>query len=338
MAIDGVVHSGSQTTWGISQESTFGTAVADAGTFIQFEGPPPSIDWGLTQDLGVKNHGYRFADLSTTYNTQSGNLRVLSFSDLLVRRLDLAELLYAVTQTVTEAAGSPFQKDFEIVSTTTQPDFASNAGYFATVAIRGQEANLDRKFTSCILRNLTLNADLTGGDGRLRASGEWVSGFSANTTAEMSGTWGYNTQYYYDFSSPTAKAIDANDLVLYSWSLTINNNAGRIGNDSSGDAESYKIGIPEYEVTGSLTLKYDDNTKGLLADFLAGTEEAITLSVGSAGAAGYFLINIDNAQYTGHEKDYGEEEIVTIPFKAMGNGATDEFLDLRVDDGNDQTW
>ena len=238
MAIDAIVKAGTESKWGISEESTFGTPIADNGAFEQFEGAiPTGIDLGVIRDIEPKFDGSRVRKDGNVFYSEAGGTRVIPFSDMIVRRTDLSSLLYGVCQNVSEAVGTPYTKTFTLTDTTTQPDFGSNAGYFATVAIDDVITNVDRIFKSCILRTLTLTADLSS-DGRLRASGEWISGFSTDTAGGLSGTWAYNTQNYYNFNQMTAKQVNNTDMVIYGFDVTITNGAVRAGSDSSGDAES----------------------------------------------------------------------------------------------------
>jgi hypothetical protein len=268
--------------------------------------------------------------------TEAGGLRVIPFSDLMVRKEDLGSLLYAVCQTASEGAVSPYTKTFTITDTTTQPDFASDAGFFCMLAIDDALANTDRIFRSCILRSLTLTADLTG-DGRLMASGEWISGFDTKTAGAISGTWNYNTASYFQFNSMSAKQLNNTDMVVYGWDLTITNNAQKVGSDSGGDAETYAL--PLYDITGNITVKWDTNTNALFANARIGTGWELDLQVGTGGADGHFGILLDEVKHSAPDKDYANEagQTITIPFTAVHNTGAN-LCTFTVSDSRDQTW
>ena len=82
MAINGVVHGNQESTWGFAEETTFGTEIADNQNFVNFDGPIPTVDYGIAQDLSVRNDRGRVASSSDDYTSQIGGLRVLSFSDM----------------------------------------------------------------------------------------------------------------------------------------------------------------------------------------------------------------------------------------------------------------
>ena len=56
MAINGIVHGSNEVQWGIAEESTFGTAIADNGTFFKLDGPVPDPDYGVFHDNNMHNN------------------------------------------------------------------------------------------------------------------------------------------------------------------------------------------------------------------------------------------------------------------------------------------
>jgi len=339
MAIDGLVKAGTETKWGISEESTFGTAIADNGTFVMMEGPPPTVDEGIIRNIDAKFNGMRVPSDSDDFYSQEGGVRVISFSDMTVRKNSLADLLYAASEIAIEAAATPYQKQYIWTSTTTQPDFSANAGYFCTVGIYEPLTAKDRKFTSCILRTLTLTADLSG-DGRLKASGEFISGFSSSAASTFSGTWAYADAEYINFNNMSLKQVGGTDVVVYGFDWTITNNAVRVGADATGDAETYFIGGGGgYSVTGNLLLKYDTATDDLIADGVAGTARSIQLSVGSDGVDGYLSLFCDGAIIGDADKNYDDErgQAVSVPFTAIHKNAA-AMASVNLADAEDRSW
>jgi len=338
MAIDGLVKSGFESKWGFAQEATFGTALADSTNYILVESPIPSVDFGITQVQDIRHRGQRYADKNDTYTTQKGGIRTISVTDWIVRRADLAELLYGVTQTVVENATTPYAKDFDIATATTQPNFAADAGWFSTIFIDNVLTGVDEKYTSCIVKSLTLSANTSEGDGRLRAAVEFITGMSSTNASTLSGTPAFNTQNYYEFNSPSKQQIAAADVVVKDWTYTITNNATRVGNTNTGNAQSYAL--TTYDITGSITVKWDTATDAHLSSWVNGTSEKLQLSVGTAGNAGYFDATFDAVEYTGHVRNFDDAmgQLVTLSWKAVGNAGTTGLCNFQVDDATDQTW
>ena len=344
MAIVGTIAAGTESKWGIIQASTaaalgeaaFGTQNDDADSAEMYEGPIPSVDYGVIRINNPLNDGGRVRKDTGVYYTQTGGIRQINFSDLTLRRKDLAPLLYAVCQNMDEGEADQYTKIITIDETTTQPNFAADAGFFASIGIYDTTAAYHRIFPSCILSSLTLSADLTG-DGLLKASGTWMSGFIADTTATLSGTWAYNTQNYYDFHAPTTKQVGSADIVLFGFSVTITNGANRVGGTTAGNAETYAL--PEYNVTGSLTVKYDTAVQGIIADSLAGTGRKIELATGTAGGVGHFGFVLDECFFDDIAKDYGDQrgQSLTLPFTAdFSTGAN--LAVFTLSDGVDRAW
>jgi hypothetical protein len=343
MAINALVYGGAQTKIGLSQETTFGTAIADGGAFVQFVDAeiPADVDFGLTRDESMKNRGARVKYFDDNYVTQSGGTRNIPVSNIIPRRTDLAELIYGVMQNVTEAAATPFTKTFILNSTTTQPNFAGNAGYFCSLGIYSPIASFHQKFISAIIKSLELSFDLTGGDGRLKANAEFISGFSASTTANFSGTWAPVAKSFFDFTNPLTFQIASSDVVCYGFSLSINNNAVRVGNTSAGDCQTYAVGVPNYEVTGSIKVKYDANVQGLLAAMIAGTKTKIQVATGTVGAAGHLDFTLNACELNKHSWEMGQEygTAVEIGFEAKYDLAgSANLLTITLSDALDQVW
>ena len=125
--MDHEIYGKGQSNWGFAQETTFGTALTDAENYIMLEGPiPTGINYGVTEHEMVKHGGGRVLEEEQFYATQDGGLIEIPFSDVVVRQNDLAELLYAVCQDVTEDAATPYGKTFGIDNDWDQPNFSNN--------------------------------------------------------------------------------------------------------------------------------------------------------------------------------------------------------------------
>ena len=338
MAISGTVYTPKDVKLGLAEESTFGTAIADAAAFIEYpEFDSVTIDWGLTQVAPLTNRSRRLADEADTFSSQTGGVRTITISGLVLRQKDLPELLYAVTQKVAEAA-DPFQKTFSI-DWEVQPDFFADAGFFCTIGLDTFIDAYHLKFTSCIGKIITLKYDGVGDDGRWKADIVFISGFAADTTATFSGTWTESTQVYLDGNIVAAKTVATNDVVLYSAEVTIENNAKRVGNNASGDCETYSIGVggEGMELTGNVVVKYDANTQGLVADHLAGTARGITYTKGSTGVDGYFDLSLDTCLITSvPDENLDQGAAINVGIKGLYQSGNE--ITIAVCDDVDKSW
>jgi len=337
MAIVGTVAGEHESKWGISEMSDFDAAVDEAVNFERMQGPMPSVDNGVFRDANVKGGDGRFRNGANDYVSGMGGLRVISFSDLVVRHDDLGLLLYLVGQNVSEGAGTPFEKTYTFYSATTQPNFAADAGSFCQVGIYDTIAGYHRIYTSCILRTLTLSVDLAD-DGLLRASGEFISGRAENTTQTFNtGTWVYSPQDYWNFHVTPTKKIATVDTVLYGFDITINNNAVRVGSTgANGECETYAIGTGEtgYDISGNVKVKYDTNVQDLFGRDSAGTSTSIQLACGTDGATGNFDFTCNSCLLQGVGSDHADARghALEVPFVATTTAV------FTCSDAKDRAW
>ena len=353
------VHSGKQARLFIAQEDTFGTARSDDTAWgtgnqdgvicLQPTGDLSPADLGgVVRNSEIRAHGQRVKKHTDVFVSQDGAFVTMPF-EVLPTRHDIDFLLMGVMQDIeSEAASGTFKKIFSLDRDTTQPDFGAisgsyNSGLLMTVTLDDPIASENDQLTSAIISELTLSSDPGNYGGRLVASGNFYSGFSLdhdNNLAPAS-TIVPDTDYY-NHSLLTTKSIvsdgGASGMVVNSWSITINNNAQRIGSSSTGNAQSYAIGVPEYSVTGEMSIKYDSTTRDEINDFLSGQDNVITFGYGSADSDGNLLIKC-NAIYTGHVKEFGGDSgmFLTIPFEAVDDG-TNDALQVTVENNLDRAW
>ena len=198
-------------------------------------------------------------------------------------------------------------------------DRCANVLIVAPVAPAGLETE-DKRMHSAILQNLTLSIDSDTDGGRLRASGEFMSGYKPIIT-NMGLTGATTATDYektiYDIDTLT---IGGTACTLKSLSITISNPATRVGfQGTAGEADGYVRG-GEVSVTGTMTVKYDSSMADKLDTWIAGTLQALVFEEGAS-----FSFSIPSAKLQGHNVDYSQEGMfVEIPFKATtgADGAT----------------
>ena len=152
--------------------------------------------------------------------------------------------------------------------------------------------------------------------GRLRASGQFMSGYSP--LINDSGATGVTTASNFEkslFDCDTRTVGSFTTVTTKAFSLTISNPATRVGfQGASGNTDGYVRG-GAIDITGSMTVKYDGDTEDLLeAKYLGGAGNSIGITM-EEGAG--FSFALAAARLTGFNKDYAEDGMfVEIPFKA----------------------
>jgi hypothetical protein len=344
------VHSGKEARLFIAQETAFGTPKADDTAWaadnadgviaLQLVGDPSPVDvGGVIRDSTIRSHGQRVKKNTDIYISRDGAIFTMPF-EVIPTLDDIDFLIYTVMQDIeSESDAGTYERIFTIDRDTTQPDFGANGGKFLTVTLDDPIASENDQLTSAIISELTLSSDPGTNGGRMTASGTFFSGFDYSHDNNLApGASIVPDTHYFNHSLLQTKTIGGTAVVVNSWSLTINNNAQRVGSDTIGDAQSYAIGVPEYTITGELNVKYDSETKDMLDTFLAGTDTLIVLNYGSASSEGFLQFTI-NASFTGHTKDFGGDAgmFLSIPFEGVDDG-TNDALKIEMDNSLNRAW
>ena len=224
--------------------------------------------------------------------------------------------------------------------------------------VAGVDSGEGIKVTGVVCSDLTLNLDYGTNGGNMTMSGNYFSGFSnpvsTGTCLENSfstGSWtAPEATGYYNIGNISTKTLtcddgSAQDLVLKSFSVTISNGVNRVGFNSNGDAESYSI--PEYVVSGSMSIKMDDNFayeggRNVIQDFLDGDTLPLVLNIGDGSLDAVGEANIKmNIQYTGDPaQDISESGIFhNLSFEGVSTGTSDgnEAFQIQIFNGESQS-
>ena len=237
---------------------------------------------------------------------------------LLSLALDIADTSGTITVT---PAVSNTTNDYAHGSTT-----ADNVGIVLLVApptTSGLSAD-DQIMHSAVLNTLTLQMDMGTDAGRMHATGTFYSGYKP--VVKDSGVTGATTAVNYEkgLLQFTTLTLGGHAITCSSFSMTITNEANRVGwQGTSAEADGY-VRAAQYDISGTITVKYDENMADALADWKAGTNYAIVLNDG-----GNHSFSIPNARMTGHNIDFADTGMfVEIPWKSTAG--TDGDANLAV--------
>lgn len=337
------IYAPSQFRLAIAEETAFGTAITTQGSFYELDiisPTQPDMASGVVEDTRKRSDGKRVMSHTDTYRITTGGLYVIPFEAIATgATLDL--LLYGVMQDLTsEGATTPYAKIWEWDGSTTGPDFSTNAGKYFTV-LGADAENWSAK--SCVLRNLTLSASPGTNGGRLTVSGEFVTGFDINISGVTATTasWVSPGVAYFPFQLYTTASVAGANLVPYSFSLTMANNAVRVGN-SAGAAQNYHM--PQFDVSAEIVAKLDAITDDMIDTYrtnpAAGSAEvAVIVAWGAVGSDGGLQFDM-NAIYTGPTtRDFGQESGVGVTLSYMGvDDGTNEAIEVKMSNAIDRSW
>ena len=210
------------------------------------------------------------------------------------------------------------------------------------------------KVTGVVVSDMTITGDVGANNGLLSISGNYFSGFSnpvaTGTALEQTFDGSFvdaQTTYFnvMDFDTRTLDVEgNANQtFIMKSFTFNISNGVNRVGFNSNGDADVYVF--PEYLVTGSLVIKYDDEfdygaDNNVIQDFLDGDTMTLNLINGAGNdAAGEMEITAE-IQYTGDPgQDLSENGVFhTLEFECVKNGSNPAFKLETFENSAITTW
>ena len=198
------------------------------------------------------------------------------------------------------------------------------------------------KVAGVVCSDLTITGDIAANNGLVSISGNYFSGFSnpvsTSTALEQTfdGTWVNAETTYFNVMDADVRTLDVegNDdqaFIMKSFTFNISNGINRFGFDTNGNAEGYAF--PEYVVTGSLVIKYDDEfdygaANNVIQDFLDGDTLSLAIKIGDGTVSSEGEMNIlAEIQYTGDPgQDLSESGVFhTLEFECVQNGSTEAF-------------
>lgn len=330
----------------IAQQSAFGTAHTTQTDFQElWLTNRPELTATPLIDETKRADGSTVHSILDRYVTQAGGEYTIAVEGVLTQA-QAAFLLYGVLQVITsEGASDPWTKVFTLGAGVLPP---SAPGFVFTTLIYDPAGN-NIELQDCVFKTLTLSQSPGAQGGRITFSGTIYSMHAPDltgVTATING-WDAPGTVYYGLSNLDSPQINvagggALDVVVYGWSLTVDNEAKGYGWDADGYAQGMAIasGNAGYSITGELVTKYDTNTKSALGDFLANSMLTIALPFNASSTTDLsFAINARHKSQP--TKDFGNDAGVTItfPFEAVNNPTGPvSALVVTLDDLSDKSW
>ena len=351
----------SQIKAGIKAESTFGVGIdssGDDGTayrqlpIVQVEKPTFNI---TREDRLLSGRGTQKNAADTIIQKEGGNV-TMPFNMIATPKL-LSQHLALVGQEHNESGSYVHETEFDGTSngTSVGGSISNNLPHSVNLAYHIADGE-GIKVTGAVCSELSLGLDYSTNGGNLTLGGSYYSGFSnpvsTGTALEQTfttGNWIAPETSYYNIGGLTTKTLDVEGnatqaLVLKSFNLNIANGVNRTGFNTNGDAEAYSL--PEYVITGDLTIKYDDEfdygaANNVVQDFLDGDTMSLALNWGdgTVSSAGELQI-LAEIQYTGDPaQDLSENGVFhTFAFQCYQNGSTEGLKITNFNGESQSAW
>jgi hypothetical protein len=341
------IYSGKDFRIGIAPQSAFATANTTEAQFYELLiTDSPQMDWGgLIRESTKRSNSKRVKDNKDVFVQTAGGTYTVSVSGVLTdTTVDL--LVGGVMNDVeSEGASTPYTKVLEWDSSTTQPDFGGDSGQMFTILLYSPASGESIQLKTAVLQSLSISGDPGSNGGRLGFSATFYTGFAPTYSATATpSSWVTPATDYYIFQQAATKTVGGSAIVAGSFSVDFANGAARVGFDSSGNPETYSMGLGDgYAVSGEISAKYDPNTKDLIDTFLTNpqggsAESNIIMEWGTGGADGHLKFDF-NALFTGNSQDFGNEAgvFVSLPFEGVDDG-TNEAVEVTISNATDRAW
>ena len=183
----------------------------------------------------------------------------------------------------------------------------------AFIILQNPLATRDHYMHSANLNSLTLTMDSGTDGGRLRASGQFMTGYKPLIEANTVGADTGAADYAKGLFDCTTSTFGGDAAIVKDFSITISNPATRVGwQGTSGETDGYSRG-GAFSITGSITMK-SDSLQQINDDtfWKANTTAALVLGEGTSLDFNLPAVNVSNISY-----DMAEEGIFqTVDFTA----------------------
>ena len=256
------------------------------------------------------------------------------------------ELFHALMTSVSEIADVTATEKIVGTASTNTYNQGAASDFDLALQIISPDADKGRYMYSAIVQDMTMSWDAGTNGGKMTTSGTMYSGFrpiiydnsgiTVDATAVASGGWNL------DLFQMDAVTIGGSAVICKAFSVTISNPAKRVGNEATTEASpgsaATVFGQPEeymrgglIDVTGSMTVKMDDNTIGLLDNWQRATSTAIVFGDHATIGSATCHIGIPTAKFTGFNKDYAGEDgvFIEIPFQGTADGSG-SLIDYQI--------
>jgi len=272
--------------YGIAEQTTWGTAIADGGAFQEIDCEPTEIkaDVKYRETPGV--HATRNMTYGDIGADEKGALPKLSLTGE-AKYDELDYFLHAFFQNVSEGVSTPFSKTFTLPST--QPDLTAiaaiaTAGQLLTFIERFPAASTSKMIKDVISNSLTLN--IVPGE-RLKFTSELVGRGLTTFNSNPSGTWTRAAAQYWHWEDLDRFTINWGGgaqvcVPVGPIELAYSSDIMGVGQDGTGNVQALHT-LYNREGTFTLTFNRDAQAGSAKTNWAAGT--AITVNIGWGNAS-----------------------------------------------------
>ena len=326
MAVNASAYSPKQFSFLIAEQDDFGTLNPDSGG-------TPDNSWVA---VDVDSIGSPSLNLNQVLEHRTGS-RVLQASDFFqdnkakviemsVSGTATTEVLDLLLGNITQGDTSPYllecNKGSQTFTTGTENQTASQ---ILSIAYSSPSSGNTLAFKDCFCTSITLNGDSGTEGGRVKFSATFKTGSLpdlTNSNIAIDQAITNNNYFMSNWVSDYRVLADVSDVLVSSFSLTVDNDAVFMGVTSTGYESVARVG--EISAIADFTVKYDDNTDVLFENFhdqVTGQSEGATLmATDTAPSDGEFEFKLATSVITNVAFNEGDMMMLDVSVKAVGAG------------------
>lgn len=286
MALDPQSYGASEFRMAFKREGNIGTALVTTMQLMDIDVPLSFPDLNPVMDISVRSGEGRTKKTADVFVCKKGTLKNIPFSGI----ADKTVLPILVQNVLTQIVGvSP--ASYDAPYNYTPPSMAhgdavsDDTKTFTVAAPISPESSQTVVFSGCTIPELVITVgSIDDRNGQAMFSGSFDTRYlPSHAQATPSSMSVYGTSYYYLTDFTTTKTFAGkNNVVLDGLTITISNPSRYEGfQGANGDPEtiSRAVGDEGLSIKVAGTIKYDNNTAGLFADYENGvTNASIELS------------------------------------------------------------
>ena len=326
MAIDTNAYSPKQFMFLVAEQDDFGTHAADESS--------PNNNFLA---LDVDSIGSPSLNVNQVLDYRTGS-RILQatdfFQDKLAKVMEFSVSGTANTETldlllthITQGGAVPYSMASSVVGQTFTTATVDQTNIsILSIVYRSPSSGNDLSFKDCFCTSLTLNGDMGTEGGRIKYSATFKTGSlptdltDAQTTVDTAIT--ANNYYMNSWDADDRKICDIANLLVNSFSLTVDNDAVFAGATSTGYESVARIG--EVSAIADFNIKYDANTDSLFELFhdqtTGVTEVATLMATDTTPSDCEFEFLFANSILTNVAFSEGDMMGLDVSVKALGAG------------------
>ena len=329
MAVNASAYSPKQFSFLIAEQDDYGTLNPDSGG-------SPDNSWVA---VDVDSIGSPSLNLNQVLEHRTGS-RVLQASDFFqdnkatvmemsVSGTATTEVLDLLLGNITQGDTSPYLLSCNSSSQTfTTGTENQTANQILSIAYSSPSSGNTLAFKDCFCTSITLNGDSGTEGGRVKFSATFKTGSLpadlTNSNIAIDQAITNNNYFMSNWVSDYRVLANVSDVLVNSFSLTVDNDAVFMGVTSTGYESVARVG--EISAAADFTVKYDDNTDVLFENFhdqvsgAAAGEGQTLMATDNTPSDGEFEFKFAKSVMTNVAFNEGDAMMLDVSVKAVGAG------------------